>query len=63
MSIRHYASDIDELDDPTYRMLGSRLSRVAFSGERHEVQRQRREYDAQEKIRRVRKPRERYDFE
>lgn len=63
MSIRHYASDVDELDEPTYRMLGSRLGKIAFNGERHEVLRQRREHDAQEKARKPRKPRDRYAFE
>ncbi|MGB5346865.1 MAG: hypothetical protein WBN23_11925 [Woeseia sp.] len=63
MSIRHYASDVDDLDEPTYRMLGSRLTKVALHEDRQEVMRQRREHDAKERARKPRKPRDRYDFE
>lgn len=63
MSIRHHSSDADEFDDLTFRMLDSRLSRVALHTERQEVLRQRREHDAKERVRKPRKPRDRHEFD
>jgi len=65
MSIRHYASDFDDLDDLTYRMLDSRFCKVAMHGQRHDAPRHRRdtEPDARTAPRKPRRPRERQDFE
>ena len=45
MSIRHYASEFDDLDDLTYRMLDSRFCKVAMHGQRHDALRHRREHE------------------
>lgn len=48
MSIRHYGSEFDELDDLTYRMLDSRFCKVAMHGQRHNALRQRHHDEAHE---------------
>ena len=64
MSIRHYASDVEEFDEPTYHLLGSRLSKLALHGERHEVLRQRREHDdVPRRSHKPRRPRDRHVYE
>lgn len=56
MSIRHYGSEFDDLDDLTYRMLDSRFCKVAMHGQRHQSLRQRRHDEAHE-MEAPRKPR------
>lgn len=46
MSIRHYASEFDDLDELTFRMLDSRFCKVAMHGERHDGLRHRRQHEA-----------------
>lgn len=62
MSIRHYDSDFDDLDENTYRMLDSRFCKVAMHAQRHDALRQRRQHeraDGAEVARKPRRPRER----
>ncbi len=62
MSIRHYGSRFDDLDDLTYRMLDSRFCKVAMHGQRHDELRHRRQHERSEGVevsRKPRKPRER----
>ncbi len=68
MSTRHYASDVDDVDDLTYRMLDSRFCRIAMHAERHDELRHRRAHDQAEHaerraFRKVRRPRPRYESE
>ena len=62
MSIRHYGSEFDDLDELTYRMLDSRFCKVAMHGQRHDALRHRRQHERSEGAevaRKPRKPRER----
>lgn len=65
MSIRHYSSDIDALDDMTCQLLGSRFRKVAMDNGRHEPPRHWREHGSSERqsARKPRRHRDRHTYE
>lgn len=61
MSTRHFRSDFEDVDDATYRMLGSRFCKVAQHGNRHEPLRHHRRdpHESGVPAARVRRPKDR----
>lgn len=55
MSIRHYSSDFDELDESTLQLLASRYCKVAAPRERHELPRHHRGVEHHDDVRTMRK--------
>lgn len=51
MSIRHYGSDFDDLDENTVRLLASRYCKVAMQGDRDDRHRLRRWHASDERPR------------